>query len=182
MTFEISEIKVVRKKLGLTQSELARLSAVSQSLIAKIEAGSLDPTYSNAKKIFAALESFNKGKEIKAEQIMNPKLISLLPEDSILDAISRMKKYEISQMPVLDKTGKAVGMISESVLLDAMLKNKSGKIGNVMEDSPPILSKDSSVRAVSDILKHYPMVLIGEKGKLKGIITKSDLLRKVYNK
>ena len=181
MPFEISEIKIVRKKLGLTQSELAKLSGVSQSLIAKIEAGTLDPTYSNAKKIFSALESFSKKEEEKAEDIMTPKLISLSPSDSASDAIKKMKKHEISQMPVLDD-GKAVGLISEAILLDAVVEGKTDKIADIMDDAPPVLSKDSSVSAVSDLLRHCPLVLVGEKGKLKGIITKSDLLRKVYNK
>jgi len=92
-----------------------------------------------------------------------------------------MKKFEISQMPVLDNE-KAVGIISETILLDAVLNKKPQKIGDIMEDAPPVLSKDSSVSVVSDILKYYPMVLVGEKGRLKGIITKADLLRKVYNK
>ena len=176
MVLDIKEIKAVRKKLGLTQTQLARLSGVSQSLIAKIEAGTLDPTYSNAIKIFNALEAFS-----KAEEIMTPKIISLSPSDSARDAIGRMKKFEISQMPVLDNE-KAVGIISETILLDAVLNKKPQKIGDIMEDAPPVLSKDSSVSVVSDILKYYPMVLIGEKGRLKGIITKADLLRKVYNK
>ena len=55
MVIEIREIKEIRKKLGLTQGQLANMANVSQSLIAKIEAGRLDPTYSNATKIFEAL-------------------------------------------------------------------------------------------------------------------------------
>src|SRR3989344_5701999 len=152
MVLDIKEIKAVRKKLGLTQTQLARLSGVSQSLIAKIEAGTLDPTYSNAQKIFNALEAFSKKKEIKAEEIMTPKIICLSPSDSAREAIGRMKKFEISQMPVLDNE-KAVGIISETILLDAVLNKKPQKIGDIMEDAPPVLSKDSSVSVVSDILK-----------------------------
>lgn len=182
MPFEISEIKPIRRKLGITQSELAKLAGVSQSLIAKVEAGSIDPTYSNATRIFNALESFSRKKEAKADDIMTDKLVHVSPSDSPADAIKKMKKFEISQMPVLDNNGKAVGIISESILLDAVLNSRTGNIGTIMEDAPPVLSKDSSAGVVSDLLKHYPMVLVGERGKLMGIITKSDLLRKVYNK
>lgn len=55
MQFALEEIKQIRKKYNLTQSDLAKRSGVSQSLIAKIEAGRIDPTYSNAQKIFNAL-------------------------------------------------------------------------------------------------------------------------------
>ncbi|MBU0535903.1 MAG: CBS domain-containing protein [Nanoarchaeota archaeon] len=182
MALEISEIKAIRKRLGITQSELAKISGVSQSLIAKVEAGSLDPTYSNAQKIFSALESFSRKKEAKAEDIMAPKIISVSPDDSASDAIKKMKKHEISQMPVLDSSGKAVGLISETILLDAVMNKKKGRISDIMEDAPPVLSKDIPIGTVSDMLRHFPLVLIGQKGSLKGIITKSDLLRKVYNK
>jgi len=46
MEFEINEVKDIRKRLGLTQLELAKRANVSQSLIAKIEAGRIDPRYS----------------------------------------------------------------------------------------------------------------------------------------
>ena len=57
MSYELSEVKVIRKKLGLTQGELAKAAGVSQSLIAKIESTKIDPTYSKVKLIFHALES-----------------------------------------------------------------------------------------------------------------------------
>ena len=180
MPFDISEIKPVRKRLGLTQNELAKLAGVSQSLVAKIEAGTLDPTYSNAKRLFNAIESFSTREEAGAEEIMTQKLVYVKPSDSARDAVRKMKAHEISQMPVIDE-GRPVGLVSEATLLDAMMNNED-RIERIMQDSPPVLSRESSVRIVSDLLRYYPLVLIGEKGKLKGIITKSDLLRKVYNK
>jgi len=35
----------LRKRLGLSQRELARISGVSQSLISKIERGKINPSY-----------------------------------------------------------------------------------------------------------------------------------------
>ncbi|MBI2575829.1 helix-turn-helix domain-containing protein, partial [Candidatus Woesearchaeota archaeon] len=43
---ELANIKTLRKKLGLTQSGFAGQVGVSQSLVAKIEAGRIDPSYS----------------------------------------------------------------------------------------------------------------------------------------
>src|SRR5256885_10717153 len=50
----LGEIPKKRKELGLTQSRLALSAGVSQSIIAKIEAGSVDPSYFVVQKLFNA--------------------------------------------------------------------------------------------------------------------------------
>ena len=50
MIHDLSEIKNLRKKAGITQLDLARKASVSQSLIAKIEAGKIDPTYTKPRR------------------------------------------------------------------------------------------------------------------------------------
>ena len=173
------EIKEIRKKLGLTQSELSKRSGVSQSLIAKVEAGILDPTYSKLKKIISALSEAGKKKELKADKIMNPKVIYVNPGDKIKDVIKKMKRHGISQLPVIEEH-KAIGVVSETTILDALLSKKGKHVRDIMTDAPPIVSKNSSVSVISNLLQFYPMVLVSENGRMKGVITKSDLLGKMY--
>jgi len=179
MSYEIEEIKEIRKKFGLTQSELANRAQVSQSLIAKIEAGRIDPTYSKTKKIFEAIDTLGKKKELKAEQIMAKNIISIKPDDNIKEAINKMKKSNISQMPVIEEH-KSIGIVSEAIILESLLNKKGNKIKDIMDDSAPIVSKNTTIGAISNLLRFAPMVLVSENGELKGIITKSDLLGKVY--
>ncbi len=175
---EIQNIKKVRKQLGLTQSGLAKESNVSQSLIAKIESGNLDPAYSNAKKIFKALNTISEKIEMKADDIAQPRIISVRPDSDIKSAIRLMKKHNISQLPVVEDNN-AVGMLSESIILDAVMDNKKGCIREIMKDSPPVISGTASVQVVSGLLKFFPIVLVSKKGRLNGVITKSDLLEKL---
>lgn len=179
MPYELEEIKNIRKKLSLTQFELAKRANVSQSLIAKIESGRLDPTYTNAKKIFTALTDLEKKKELKAKDIMNKKIISVNPDDNIKSAISKMKKFQISQMPVI-KENSSVGLISESIVLEHLTEKKAKLVKDIMEESPPIVSKETSSQAVSNLLRHCPMILVSKSGNLTGLITKADLLGKLY--
>ena len=177
---ELEEIKKIRKKLGMTQTELANRAGVSQSLIAKLESGRIDPTYTKARKIFAALSDLEKKEEIKAEQLMTSRVISVSSGTLIKEAIARMKKYGISQLPVID-SNKLVGLVSESTILDALLKSKASQVKEIMQESPPIVSKTTSIQVVSSLLKHYPIVAVSERGGLIGLITKSDLLGKLYS-
>ena len=180
MPYELDEIKKIRKKLELTQTQLANRAGVSQSLIAKIESGRIDPTYTKTKKIFSALDDLEKKEEIKAEQIMSAKIVGVAQRDSIKEAIAKMKKFQISQLPVVEDH-KLIGLVSESIILDAMLNSKGdNNVGDVMQEAPPIVSKTTSIQVVSSLLKHFPIVIVSEGGKLVGLITKSDLLGRLY--
>ena len=179
MTYELEEIKTIRKKLGITQAELANRANVSQSLIAKIESGRIDPTYTKTKKIFAALSELENKEEIKAEQLMTGRIVGVSSGTSIKEAIVKMKKFQISQLPVIDGS-KLVGLVSESTILDALLKSKASQVKEIMQDAPPMVSKTTSIQVVSNLLKHFPLVAVSEHGRLIGLVTKSDLLGKLY--
>ena len=78
-----------RRKLGLTQSQLAELAGVSQSYIAKLEAGNIEPSYVKVKALFEALDRLEQEKHVSAGQIMNRSVVgrscrkegeSLIPE------------------------------------------------------------------------------------------------------
>jgi predicted transcriptional regulator len=180
MLFDISEIKLMRRSVGLTQAELAKKSGVSQSLIAKIEAAKIDPAYSKVSKIFSFLDSLRKKQELKAADVMKHSIISIKPEAKITDAIEKMKKHNISQIPVMSN-GKCVGVVSEATILASILDKKAKKVGEIMDECPPIISKTSSINIVSELLRYTPLLMVAEKGKLLGIITKSDIIGKLKN-
>lgn len=177
---DVNEIKVWRKKLDLTQKDLANLSNVSQSLIAKIESNLIDPTYSKAKRIFETLEGIEKKEEKTVKDIMQKKLLFLNPNDNIKQAIDIMRNKSISQMPVIENEN-VLGIISEASILDAIieLKDYNVKVREIMSDGPPIVSLNTSVNIVSNLLKHYPLVVIYDKEKIMGIVTKADIINEI---
>ncbi len=182
MKITIEELKDVRRKLGLTQIDLAKKSGVSQSLIAKIESKRVDPTYSNWIKIEKAISDLGKNHEICAEEIMQKKVIFVDAQEDAKKAIEIMKKHEISQMPVME-SGKIIGIISESTILDSIMNGQSiNKVKTMMEEAPPIISKTTSVDVISSLLKFFSLIIVSEKGKYIGLITKADLITKLYGK
>ena len=78
----------MRKRRGRTQAKLATEAVVSQSLIAKIEGGRMDPWYSCIKKIVSALEKLPEGEEgIAAKTIGNRPVVSVNRGDLVTDAL-----------------------------------------------------------------------------------------------
>lgn len=180
MQYELEEVKELRKKYGLTQASFAKLAGVSQSLIAKIEAKSIDPTYSKVQQIFKAIEELQKHHEMTAEEIMQQKIILVHPRDSLKETIQKMKKYEISQLPVIHEQ-KVVGLISEATILSAFIEGKVDlPVQEIMGESPPIIGKKSPIHVVLSLLKYYPLIMVADGGKLEGLITKADVIRTMY--
>lgn len=174
----LNEIKRLRKRIGINQKELAAKAGVSQSLIAKIESEKIEPTYSKVKRIFEALNKLEEKEELKAKCLMNRKVIFIKPSDTIKKVIRLMKERGISQLPVIDQK-KISGMVNEKIILEKISAGKNIadlKAKEVMDDSPPIISLETSQKVVLELLKENPIVLVAEKGEIKGLISKSDVL------
>ena len=60
------------------------------------------------------------------------------------------------------------------------LKSDRSAVREIMADAPPAVPKNASLDMVSSLLRHCPMVVVTEQGKVAGVITKSDLIGKAY--
>lgn len=183
---DLLEIKRLRKQFNLTQSELARIAGVSQSLVAKIESEKIIPSYSNAKKLFDTLEKLNEETELKAKDVMTQKIVFVNESDSVKKAIKTMESHALSQVPIV-VDGKSVGTISEKTILSKLgdLKNanlSAIEVKTVMDDSMPLIQENTPIGLVSQMLAYNSAVLVAEKGKIKGIIAKADLLKAMISK
>ncbi|MEW5896312.1 MAG: CBS domain-containing protein [Nanoarchaeota archaeon] len=182
MIEELNEIEKLRRKYDLTQKELADKAGVSQSLIAKIEAAKIEPTFSRAKQIFKALEELREKEEVKAENVMRKTVVLANANDSLKEIVKKIKSKGISQLPVQAKN-KICGLITEGIILKEISENpekfSSLRAEEVMEDAPPIISPKTGLKTLLNLLQEYPVVLVAEKGEIKGIISKTDLLGRI---
>lgn len=179
MAFDIVEIKRLRREHNLTQLQLARGCNVSQSLIAKIEAGSIDPSYSKAKQILDYLYSLAEKSQHMAKDVLVRKVIWVKPGDSVHSAIQLMKKHGISQLPVRQNSN-PVGLVTEASVLKAATSGQNIRelrVEDVMLDSPPVVNKNTPLPILLDLLRYSPLLLVAEKGTILGLTTKTDVLK-----
>jgi len=181
--FKPSEIRAMRLKLGLTQVQLAELAGVTQAYIAKIEAGAADPKVSTLENILKALNRATTEKRVHAEEIMASPIVAVKPEDRIEKAVRVMNAYKISQLPVLDGET-LVGSISEATLMhkitagEDMSRLVRQSIKEIMDSPFPTVSKDTDVDTIYFLLEHNQAVLVVDRGRAVGIVTKADILKR----
>ncbi|MBN1940869.1 MAG: CBS domain-containing protein [Candidatus Diapherotrites archaeon] len=178
----ISEIKIRRKTAGLTQAELAKASGVSQSLIAKIESGKTEPSFEKAKRLFDTLDKAHGENVVTASDLMRRHVFYVSPKDSVKKVVLLMEKRAISQVPVIDRE-KPVGTVTEKSILsklgrvsDAVDLGKMS-VSEIVEEAMPLIQETTPAQIVSTMLTFQNGLLVGKRGKITGIITKSDLLK-----
>lgn len=166
-----------RITIGITQKKLAEESGVSQSLIAKIESGILDPTFARMKKIDNAISRLSIRSEKTATQIMNRKVISSREDSPILSIIKTMTRHSISQIPIVNGHI-VIGLVTESAILEASTRNdfKMLDASDIMSDAPPLINEKTPLSSIRELLRHGPIVLVSKNGKIAGVITKADIL------
>lgn len=178
----LEKIARKRKMLGLTQKKLADLSGVSQSLIAKLESGKTDPSYTKVKAIIDVLNQLEMKMEVHAREIVHSKVISVQKSDKVSKAVHLMMEHGYSQLPVFDGEH-AVGSISEKTILSQVSAGRDLSqisvlfVEEVMNEAFPQVGEDAPLSLISGLLQVYPAVLVSKKGKVTGIVTKADLLK-----
>ncbi len=176
------ELKALRLRAGLTQTELARRAGVSQSLIARIEAGKVNPRVSTLMKIYRALQEFV-SEQLTAENIMSTPLVYVTPDTKLMKIAEIMWRRGFSQLPVMDdKARKNLGTVFDNDLIRAFLKEDTRAATltaeDIMSDPLPIVSHSTRLRIIARMLSYEtPAVLVEKEMKIVGIITRSDIAK-----
>jgi acetoin utilization protein AcuB len=132
------------------------------------------------------------------DKSMTRDVITVDPEDNLLEAEERMRKHRIHQMPVVDRDNTVLGIITDRDLrsalpsdllydeealkaqeLAASIKVKEVMAREVITLSPANTLEDALVLMETKPVGAFPVV--DEHRKLKGIISIRDLMRSFIN-
>ncbi len=112
-------------------------------------------------------------------------VITVAPEDRLMTAYARMKLYDISQLPVIGTDAKVVGIIDEWDLLSAVQDNAErfrDPVRSAMVDRLETAELDTPLTALTGIFNRGHVVVVVDKGKFYGLITRMDVLNHLRNK
>ncbi|MFW9786979.1 MAG: CBS domain-containing protein [Candidatus Thorarchaeota archaeon] len=175
MILTADDIQKLRQRKGLTQSELAAKVGVSQSYIARLERGSLDPKLSLVKKIVDIL-TIESGRV--CSEIMTTDPTTVDARDVVSTAVSLMQEHNYSQLPVMRGT-QIVGIITEWDIIQNLQHNLHEiSVQAIMSPSSVLMvDGNKSIDVIIPLFENYQAVLVQNQGRIQGIITRSDLLR-----
>jgi len=106
-------------------------------------------------------------------------VISVGPDDTILTAFKRMRSADISQLPVLNGAGRAVGIIDESDLLVQVHRDPAkfnDLVKSAMTDRLETLSPEANITDLLGVFDRGRVAIVMEKDNFLGLITRTDLL------
>ena len=178
----VRQIRRSRIHHDLTQAELAKAAGTSQSLIAKLERGRLNPSYEVVRKLLETLDRMAQEDESAAGDLMNKSPVVADPAEPLGKALDRMKQHGFSQLPVVDR-GQPVGSVSESTILARLeegstletLRRQPVRVS--MKAGFPTVEPHTRKRVLVELLKDQDAVLVVREGKLVGVVTRTDVLR-----
>ena len=108
-----------------------------------------------------------------------PLVVSIRPSDSVADAVELLRRYGISQTPVIED-GQMIGSLTEDLLLRRLASGEpldKCAVGEIQGPPFPKLEATALAREAYTIFaNNQSAVAIMNKGILEGIVTKSDLL------
>ncbi|MEX0586727.1 MAG: CBS domain-containing protein [Pirellulales bacterium] len=112
---------------------------------------------------------------------MTTKLVTVLPEASVEEAIRILVKYQICGAPVVDGQGRLQGLISEFQLLEVAYDPhiKEAKVKDLMTHDVLTVGANALLTTVANLfvthrIRRVPVV---DNGRLIGLVSRRDVLR-----
>jgi CBS domain-containing protein len=141
---------------------------------------------------------------MRAIDVMVRDVVTVRPDTDVADAIKLLAEHDVSALPVLDKEGNLVGVLSEadlihraeigtekrrpwwqeavtgaSTLAEEFAKSHGKKVGEVMTDAVVSVTEETPLSDIAALFerKRIKRVPVVKDGKLVGIVSRSNLIQ-----
>jgi CBS domain-containing protein len=140
---------------------------------------------------------------MRVKDVMTPKVICIGADEPVLKAARLMLQNRISGLPVLDKEGELVGIVTEGDFLrrgelgtqrqrpkwlefivgpgklaQEYVHTSGRKVEEIMTPDPWTIGEDETLEAVVEMMerRHIKRILVTRSGRMVGIISRANLM------
>jgi cystathionine beta-synthase len=118
-------------------------------------------------------------RDLISHRVEKGEVITVGPDDTLLTAFKRMRSGDVSQLPVVNGKGRAVGIIDESDLLVKVHHDPghfNDSVKSAMTDRLETLSPSANISDLLGVFDRGRVAIVMEGTKFLGLITRVDLL------
>ena len=128
---------------------------------------------------FLPRENHGDLRDLVSRRFSEGAVVSAKPDEPLSAAYTRMRRYDISQLPVIEE-GRIVGLVDESDVL-LCVEREGGSFGRpvheIMTTKLQMLPPKGTIAEVQAILAEGMVAIIADESGFYGLITRMDLLR-----
>ena len=118
-----------------------------------------------------------------ARDIMKTNVLAVAMEADIYEAIRIMVANNVTGLPVIDREGLLVGIVTEKDVLTLLynIEDHPGQVADFMTPDVVAFAQDTDLVAIAESLckNHFRRVPILDQGKLVGIVSRKDVIRHI---
>ena len=120
--------------------------------------------------------------DVKVEDVMSSPVITIKDTDSVLAAAKLMRKHKIGCVVVVDKSGKAHGLITERDVVRRVsaldLLPSKVQAGKTMTKPPVTIEPGANVTEAAKKMRELKVrrLIVLKAGQLTGIVTSNDIV------
>lgn len=125
------------------------------------------------------------------KDIMTQDSINVYIHESVNDAYNKLREYQVSQVPVVSKDEKIMGMINKKLILNLLMEDidySSIILKRELNDIylPEVITTDpiSDIRRVAKVMIDFSLdaiPVVNKNDTLMGIVSKTDIIKAVSN-
>ena len=116
---------------------------------------------------------------IKVRDIMTRDVLSVQPDQSVDSARFAMSADFVSGVPVCNRDGVVVGVLSKTDLVDAQRRCATASVGDLMTHRVHAVRADDDLRAAVEVMvakRVHRVIVTDDDGPLAGIVTPMDIM------
>jgi predicted transcriptional regulator len=150
---------------------------IDRYMLFRIRKGEKSVSFEKILEVHRTLDRLASDQQPTAVDLMSNDPFSLGAENKLANAVNALRQRDFSQAPVLDDGGRVIGVLRIEEVAEQLLRpsQQSRPIKEFLSEASRV-SPRTSMRTVRGIVREQGYVLVEERGKLRGIITYSDLI------